>query len=161
MAAPHGPGAGLEPHQLATSPSPRPAYRQWRYLSLIAVGGAIGTGLRETLRLLIPEATMFPTTTFVINMSGAFLLGLLFEILAPSRPNETTRHRLRLLGGTGFLGGFTTYSALAATTAQLVLDHLLWWALCYALGTTVIGTGLSAAGIVLGRLITRYRKHHS
>lgn len=155
------PNTNVGPGQPPSSTSPRPAYRQWRFLGLVAAGGAVGTGLREIITLLAPGATVFPTAIFAINLSGAFLLGLFLELLPTSRPDEGTRRRVRLLVGTGILGGFTTYSALATTTAVFALQQLPWWSLLYGLGTIFLGTGLSAAGIVLGRLATSHRKHRS
>lgn len=63
-----------------------------------------------------------------------------------------------VLAGTGVLGGLTTCSAQATATAELALDHLLWWPLLYGGITAVFGAGLGAAGAVarffLGGIIT-------
>ncbi|WP_248489788.1 CrcB family protein [Tsukamurella sp. PLM1] len=54
----------------------------------------------------------FPWATFVVNMLGAFLLGGLIEALS-QRPDDERHRRVKLLFGTGFCGGLTTYSAFA------------------------------------------------
>ena len=72
--------------------------------------------------------------TLGINVVGAFLLGTLLELLADRSIDAGGSRRIRLTPGTGVLGGFTTYSALAADTATLATDHP-WRAICYALAT--------------------------
>jgi CrcB protein len=139
----------------------RPPYRQWRLLGLVALGGALGTTLRALVTMLVPADGAFPVATFAINLVGAFVLGLLLEVLTRSGPDDGWRRRTRLLVGTGVLGGFTTYSALATATAELTVDGFPWWAIGYALGTVVIGAVLSTAGIAFGAALTRTREARS
>lgn len=134
-----------------------PPYRRWSLLGLVAAGGTIGTALRQGLLLLAPDLERFPITTFAINLAGAFALGVLLEVLARSGPDEGRRRSVRLLVGTGVLGGFTTYSALATATAVLAVTGLAGWAVAYALGTVVLGGAMSVAGIALGGAIARRR----
>lgn len=104
----------------------------------VAVGGAIGTAARYALGRLAPVAPRtFPTTTFTINVVGAFLLGALIGYLARHRPDDV---RLRALIGIGVLGGFTTFSTFAVETVQLVRAHCEGIAVAYALGSVVAGT---------------------
>lgn len=135
----------------------RPAHRQWRYIGLVAAGGAAGTALRAAVTLLVPDAGLFPVAVFGINLVGAFALGLLLEALARSGPDEGPRLGARLLAGTGVLGGFTTYSALATATAELTVAGHLATALTYAFGTVVLGAIASVAGIAAGRFASRGR----
>lgn len=134
-----------------------PPYRRWSLLGLVAAGGTIGTALRQGLLLLAPDLERFPVTTFAVNLAGAFALGLLLEVLVRSGPDEGRRRGIRLFVGTGVLGGFTTYSALAAATATLAVGGLAGWAIAYALGTVVLGAAMSVAGIALGGAIARRR----
>lgn len=134
-----------------------PPYRRWSLLVLVAAGGTIGTALRQGLLLLAPDLEAFPFTTFGVNLAGAFALGLLLEVLVRSGPDVGRRRGIRLLVGTGVLGGFTTYSALATATAVLAVTGLAGWAVAYALGTVVLGAALSVAGIALGGAIARRR----
>lgn len=135
----------------------RPAHLQWRYIVLVAAGGAVGTALRAALSSLIPDPGVFPTTVFAINLVGAFVLGLLLEALERSGPDEGARVSARLLVGTGVLGGFTTYSALATATAELATAGQAGAAVAYALGTVVLGAVASVAGIAVARVMTRRR----
>lgn len=138
-----------------SAPPIRPPYRQWRYLGLVAAGGTIGTALREAVTMVVPDLDVFPIATFGINLLGAFALGLLLELLTRSGPDVGRRRGIRLLVGTGVLGGFTTYSALATATALLLMDGLWWWSMAYALGTALLGAVMSVAGIALGHVRRR------
>jgi CrcB protein len=135
----------------------RAAHLRWRYLGLVAVGGTVGTALRMGLLLVAPDPESFPSTTFGINLAGAFALGLLLEVLARVGPDEGRLRGIRLLVGTGVLGGFTTYSALATATAVLGVAGLAGWATAYSLGTVVLGAAMSIAGILLGSIVGRRR----
>ena len=74
---------------------------------LVAIGAVLGAPLRFVLASRL-DSDQFPTGTWLVNVAGSFLLGLLSG--AP-----VTGHWLALLG-TGFCGGFTTYSAFAVQT---------------------------------------------
>ena len=134
--------------------SSRPAHLRWRLIGLVALGGAAGTGVRQGLSLLIPAvAGAFPTAIFLVNLSGAFLLGLLLGWLLRSGPDEGRRRELRLLAGTGFLGGYTTYSSLSVATAQLLTGGHGLVGIAYALGTVVLGSLAAYAGVALGTYV--------
>lgn len=121
-------------------------HRQPRVLGLVAVGGTVGTGLRYVVTRLGSQLTSVPVTTVLINLAGAFCLGLLLEALARRRPDEAT---LRLLLGIGLLGGFTTYSSLAVDVTALG-GHGRWLAAVGVAAATVMGGALTAAlGIAL------------
>jgi CrcB protein len=74
----------------------------------VAAGGAGGALIRYAISAAWPHTTdQFPWSTWLINISGCFLIGVLFTLLARFRPG----HRLlRLFLGTGVLGGYTTFS---------------------------------------------------
>ena len=135
----------------------RPVHLTWRYLGLVAAGGAVGTALRALLTIAIPPLGHVPVATFGINIVGAFLLGALLESLARRGPDEGRRRALRLLLGTGVLGGFTTYSALAVDTTLLLTRDTLGAALLYALGTIILGAVATWAGIVAASAIHHRR----
>ncbi|MGZ9830047.1 fluoride efflux transporter FluC [Tsukamurella ocularis] len=75
------------------------------------MGGAAGTFLRAAVGHWLPHSP-FPWAVFAVNMLGAFLLGGIVEALF-RRPDDERHRRIRLLLGTGFCGGLTTYSAFA------------------------------------------------
>ncbi|ADG97328.1 Camphor resistance CrcB protein [Segniliparus rotundus DSM 44985] len=90
-------------------------------LAAVAVGGAAGTSARYGLGLAIPaEPGGWPVATFTINIAGAFLLGALLATLTRVSLDARWRQRARLFLGTGVLGSFTTYSALALETDRLI-----------------------------------------
>jgi CrcB protein len=121
-----------------------------RLVALVAAGGAVGTALREAVALAVAPIGPFPLSIFVINIAGAFALGLLLQVLA-RRGDDTGGRRLMRLGlGTGVLGGFTTYSALSTDSAHLLAEGGLVVALLYGLATVVIGLGASGLGMLAG-----------
>jgi CrcB protein len=79
----------------------------------------------------------------IANLLGALLIGVLAARLPAS-------HELRVLIGTGVLGGFTTYSAFMTGTIALWADAPIV-AVVYALGSLVLGLGAAALGLRLGR----------
>lgn len=123
---------------------------------VVAVGGAAGSLARHgTEELLGTTAGGLPVGTLTVNLLGAFALGVLLEWLA-SRGRDDGRDRtMRLLVGTGFLGGFTTYSALALQTDGLLRDGNEGLALAYALTAVVGGLIASLVGILTARTVAR------
>jgi CrcB protein len=132
-----------------TDPVERVPHRSWRLVLLVAVGGAIGTGVRAVLAAAIPEANGVSWSIFGINVVGAFCLGLLLESLAMRGPDAGRRRATRLFVGTGILGGFTTYSTLAVDTAEFLQDGRFATGIGYALLTVVAGL----AAVVVGLLV--------
>jgi CrcB protein len=98
----------------------------------------------------VPPAQEVPVGILAVNVVGAFLLGLLLERLLRAGPDTGGRRDLRLLLGTGFLGGFTTYSTLATDTVALLVAGAAGRALLYAFGTLLLGLLASLAGIWCG-----------
>ena len=135
----------------------RPAHLQWKYLGIVAVGGVLGTALRELVSLVIPSIDGIPVAIFGINLLGAFALGALLEALARTGPDEGRLRLLRLLVGTGVLGGFTTYSALATDTSLLVASDRIAAALIYSLATIIVGALATWAGVAMAATLHRGR----
>jgi CrcB protein len=129
---------------------PRPAHLSWTNIGLVAAGGSAGTGLRYLITIVVPVWAGMPVATFGINVVGALLLGALLELLASHGLDIGWSRRVRLGVGTGALGGFTTYSALAVETATLAATHP-GRAIAYGLGTVIIGGMASIAGIWMSR----------
>lgn len=130
----------------------------WQLWLLVAVGGTAGAGAREALALLIPAADAIPVSLMLINILGAFLLGFLYEALTRPGivPERTTR--LKLLLGTGFCGGFTSYSAMATDTLALASHGSPGAALAYLFGMVVLGACATWAGIIAGSRIAKPRQ---
>lgn len=127
-----------------------------RSFAIVAVGGAVGTLARHGINESLASDRLFPLATFTVNISGAFLLGLLITALAAPGDERTGRRRdARLLLGTGLLGGFTTYSTLAVETDALLRDDHLGLALAYGAGSAVTGLAAALAGAITARIAIR------
>ncbi|PWH06647.1 hypothetical protein DEO23_06815 [Brachybacterium endophyticum] len=127
----------------------RPLHLQAGALALVLLGGTLGTAAREGLTLVVPEVGGFPIALSCINLVGALLLGVLLESLARRGPDTGPRRSLRLLLGTGLMGGFTSYSALSLATQQLLADGTVGRALAFALLSVVLGVLFAFAGVLL------------
>lgn len=108
-----------------------------RRLGLVAVGGAIGALLRYAVSLWLPSecgvSGCIPWATVVVNILGALLIGVLAGVLV-----RASRDYLGPLLITGVLGGFTTVSAFAVDTVELLESGWIGPALVYV-GITVTG----------------------
>lgn len=138
---------------MAHHPDDRHAARRrpsepWGPIALVALGGAAGAASREGLSLVIPELDDVPVSIVIINVVGAFLLGFLYQ--AVTRLPGGRAKDLKLLLGTGFCGGFTTYSSLATDSAVLLRDGRVWTTVAYALGTVLLGACATWLGILAG-----------
>lgn len=130
---------------------PLPVHLTWHFILLVALGGTGGTATRYAIDNLIGTGDGFPMATFLINLSGALLLGVLLEAFALRGSDVGHRRRFRLLLGTGFLGGYTTYSALAVESDSLLRGGPPWQAIVYPLVTVFLGLCASIAGIAVAR----------
>lgn len=136
---------------------PRALHTRKRALALVAVGGAFGTGIREALALLWPaEPHGFPVTIFVINLVGSFALGVLLETLSRRGADEGRRRVLRLLIGTGVIGGFTTYSSFATDVASR-FGPVTEMAFGYAAASLLLGCLAAISGIAVATAFQRRR----
>lgn len=138
---------------------PSPVHLRASSLALVFIGGVFGVATREALTLVISAVTEIPWAVFGINLSGAFLLGILLDTLARRGPDHGRRRSLRLLVGTGFIGGYTTYSALATDTALLLTEHMSV-GIGYGLGTVVLGGIATWVGILTATLAHRTRSEN-
>lgn len=135
----------------------RPHHLQPVLILVVALGGAIGTGARYGLTVVLPTQGGLPVATLTANLSGAFLLGVLLEALARVLPETRWRRVIRLGLGTGILGGFTTYSALALEVHHLFTEQNEVLAVGYGLGSVVLGVLACLLGVILSASITRRR----
>lgn len=127
-------------------------------MGLVLAGGAVGTGLREAVVLTVPPVGGVPLAILAVNVVGAFLLGVLLDGIARRGPDRGRRRSVRLLLGTGVLGGFTTFSALAVDTAGLLAAGAPVEGLGYGFGTVLLGAAATWAGIVSACLTHRRRE---
>lgn len=128
----------------------RPPHHDPRLIAVVALGGMVGTTARYALTSAVgSSANGFPTATLIENVLGSFLLGALLEGLL-RRGAESPRGRVLRLGlGTGVLGGFTTFSALAFELERLLANGQVTMALVYAVASLVLGVLACVGGIAL------------
>jgi CrcB protein len=127
------------------------------YLPVVAVfgGGCVGGLARYGVTRAWPTpADGLPWATFVVNTSGAAALALLLIVLVDELPRD---RYLRLTLGTGFLGAWTTFSAVTTQTAELAAHRHWATALGYLLATGFAGLGAAWLGWAAGRRLTRHR----
>jgi fluoride exporter len=117
-------------------------------LGLIGLAGASGALLRYLVGLAVARRakTAFPLATWLINLSGAFLIGLIAGLVGRHTLNVATQ----LVLATGFLGGYTTFSTMQWEGTQLLRggSPVLGW--LYLGSTFVLGVPLAALGMLLG-----------
>jgi len=119
-----------------------------RALMLVGAGGALGSAGRYGLGRAFPvPSTSFPTTTLVVNLVGAFGLGLLLEHLLRHGQAEGW---IRLALGIGALGAFTTFSTLTVEVAGLLRDGETGLAVAYLCASVTGGLVACLAGLTAG-----------
>ncbi len=118
---------------------------------LVFIGGGLGSTLRHTINVLCARflGTAFPWHTFIINISGSIVMGLIAGYLV-SRGEAAQPWRLFLM--TGILGGYTTFSAFSLDTALLYERGEIGLAALYVVGSVV----LSIAGLFAGLALVRH-----
>jgi CrcB protein len=113
---------------------------------LLGLAGGLGAAARFIVDGLVraKARTALPVGTIVINMTGSLLLGILAGATQHGAPPS-----LLAIGGTGFLGGYTTFSTASFETVRLVQANRPWTAALNAFGT-LAGALLSAgAGFLI------------
>ncbi len=118
----------------------------------VAVGGAFGAVARYLINVS-PLAAMlgkFPLHTFLINVSGSFLIGFLAVIFAGK---FTESEHLRLALTVGLLGAFTTFSTFELEIFELIRERVFVTAFIYFTFSILIGFIGVAAGVWLGKKI--------
>ncbi len=119
-------------------------------LLLVMVGGAIGAGLRYGIGLAAAGRLghAFPWGTFLVNLAGGLAAGLLLGFLLA---RGAAADPWRLFLGVGLLGGFTTFSAFSAETAEMLQRGEIAAASLYVLASVIGAIGLLFAGLWLAR----------
>ena len=120
---------------------------------LVFVGGGLGASLRHAVNMIIARGlgTAFPWGTFIINISGSLVMGLIAGYLA-FKGGASQPWRLFLM--TGILGGYTTFSAFSLDAALLYQRGEIGSALFYVLGSVVLSIAGLFAGLALVRHLT-------
>lgn len=115
-------------------------------LLLLVIGGALGALARYRLGILMfrKEKHTFPLGTFLINSSGALLLGLICGFGLTGNPY--------VLLGDGFCGAFTTFATFTVESVQLVRGHARRKVVYYVLSSFAAGIACFIAGYFAARI---------
>jgi len=121
---------------------------------MLALGGAAGTISRYGLSRWVdgqPWSGAFPWGTWVVNVTGSFLLAVVVLVVRERLPPGYDHWYLLL--GTGFCGGYTTFSTFEWETYALVRDGSWLFALLNVVGSVVAGFGGIVLAVVLVQLL--------
>lgn len=120
---------------------------------IVFLGAGLGGVARYSSGLLLARFsafTIFPVSTFTVNIVGSLLMGLIAGWFS-------MRHGMpegwRLFLTTGVLGGFTTFSAFSLETVQLIENGNLAIAFIYIILSVLLGSGALLSGLYLMRLL--------
>lgn len=117
---------------------------------LVGLGGGVGSMIRYSISVLFNKfsTTLFPWPTFIVNVLGSFLMGLLISYFGRSlivSPN------LKLLLVVGFCGGFTTFSTFSIEGLNLLNSGNTTIAITYILGSVFFGLIAVWLGVTIGK----------
>lgn len=117
-------------------------------LLIIGSGGAIGSICRYLMTIFVSRyvTILFPMGTFLVNLSGCFIIGLLYGI-ASRYAWLSLEWRLFLI--TGICGGYTTFSSWSWESVQLFRQGSYTYFFMYVLGSVVLGLLATVGGIAI------------
>ena len=115
---------------------------------VVGLAGALGAAARYALGRYVAEraGSQFPLGTLLINVTGAFGIGLLFTLAGRTFITPASQAVL----ATGFLGGYTTFSTMSWEGVQLARGGSTRSSLLYLSSNLVLGLLATALGLVLG-----------
>ncbi|MFN0084924.1 MAG: fluoride efflux transporter CrcB [Blastocatellia bacterium] len=120
-------------------------------LLFVLVGGALGSGCRFAVSNLVAAtvgARFLPVGTFLVNLSGSFLIGFFAEWFDA---RATASPELRAAVLVGVLGGYTTFSSFSLETFNLLRDGAWQKALLYPAASVLLGLLAVWCGMLLAR----------
>ncbi len=118
-------------------------------LLYVALGGALGSMSRYKISAWVLADTLtvrFPFGTFLVNCIGCLCIGIISGLIVKY---QWFSAEMRLLLITGFLGGFTTFSAFGLETFYLIRKGELWIAMSYITSSILLGLFLVWLGYIL------------
>jgi CrcB protein len=120
---------------------------------LIAIGGSLGAVARYGLSTFVYHTTRetFPWGTFVVNLTGSFLIGVLIELFDSAIIPSEWRSFITI----GFLGAYTTFSTYTLETVNLLRDGELKLAAFNIFASNLIGIAFVVLGIYSSRLLLK------
>jgi fluoride exporter len=117
------------------------------WIALAGAGGALAR-FEVDGAIKVRWSTSFPWATFLINVSGSLLFGVLTGLVLFHGASGD----LKLIAGTGFCGGYTTFSTASVETVRLVQRRNYWVAAFATLGTIALTLAAAALGLALTQL---------
>lgn len=116
----------------------------------VAVAGGVGAGVRLVLdeAISLRSRGEVPWATVIINVSGSLVLGVLTGLAVGQLLPESWH----LVIGSGFLGGFTTFSTASFETVRLLQEHRWKAGVLHGLGMLLAATCAAGIGLWLGAL---------
>lgn len=113
----------------------------------MSVAGGLGAATRYSIDKFIQSHTAgrFPWGVFTINVTGSFLMGVLAGLVLTSVASPT----LQIVLGTGFLGGYTTFSTASHDTVTLIREGHAGKAIASSMSNLIITLGAAMAGLVV------------
>ncbi len=120
-------------------------------LGVIGIAGALGAVVRYVFGRFVAEraGATFPLGTLLINVTGAFLIALVFALSAKKLISPALQSTL----ATGFLGGYTTFSTMNWEGTQLARGGNNTRSLLYFGSTFVFGISAGILGLVIGQML--------
>lgn len=117
----------------------------------VGAGGFLGSVFRYLVAYYVKLnwSTVFPVGTFIVNLAGSFLIG----IIIATTVTENLDQQARLLLATGFCGGFTTFSSFSFEFFSLLQNGHTGYALLYAGSSLILGLLLVWLGFSFGKII--------
>lgn len=120
-------------------------------LLFVMLGGSFGSGFRYLVALFVKRQIeiSFPIATFIINITGSLLIGI---ILGYYSKDNNHNEQLKLLLATGFCGGFTTFSAFSFENLNLMQTNQTGTAFIYIGLSLFVGILAVWLGMMIGKI---------
>ena len=120
-------------------------------LVFVFLGGGIGSVLRYLIGLKLNSVSL-PYGTFIANVLGSLLIGLLMGYHLKATNNPLSQNQMTFLI-IGFLGGFTTFSSFMYENLQFLIQEQYLRFVSYSLASIVLGLSAVFVGFLLGKLV--------
>jgi len=124
-------------------------------LLLVGLGGGVGSMLRYLCQVWFTKnyPQSFPWGTFLVNVLGCFLVGVLYAV---SEKSAVLSLQIRLLLATGFCGGFTTFSSFGHENMNLLRSGDTFTFIIYTISSVVLGIlGVFAGATLVNNLMNQ------